>query len=359
MDKFIDISLYTTFKLASYAGELVVFKGGDVKNIIGSINKDNNKIFVLGGGSNIILPNDMTNFSILKIENKGIEKLNDPEGKNTSNGAGDDVFIRVAAGEVWDDVVQYAVDNNYSGIEALSAIPGTAGATPVQNVGAYGQEIKDVLVSIDAYDTQAGEMVSITNTECEFSYRMSRFKKDWKGRYIITHIILKLSKNQPKLPDYPGVKKYFENKILSQPSDGYLGPSLQEIRDAIIEIRWSKLPKPEEIPNCGSFFENPIVDKSIADKIKQDYPNMPTFHVSARKDLAEELVKIPAGWLIENSGLKGADFGTVGTYEKNALVLINLGSATQDDVISARDQIISAVYEKFGITLESEPEIVK
>lgn len=345
MDNTIDISTYTTFKLPAYTHNMVVFTSGDIKKLVDSID---NKLFVLGGGSNIILPKDMTSYTVLKIENKGIEKIEDPEGKSTSKGAGDDVFIRVGAGEVWDDVVAYTVEHNYSGIEALSAIPGTCGATPVQNVGAYGQEIKDVLVSIDAYDTQAGEMVSITNTECEFSYRMSRFKKDWKGRYIITHIILKLSKNPPKLPDYPGVKKYFEDKI---------NPTLKDIRNAIIEIRWSKLPKPSIVPNCGSFFENPIVDKSIADTIKNDYPNMPTFQISPKQGLGEE-VKIPAGWLIENAGLKGADFGTVGTYEKNALVLINLGSATQDDVISARDQIISTVYDKFGITLESEPEII-
>ncbi len=341
MDNTIDISTYTTFKLPAYTHNMVVFTGGDIKKLVDSID---NKLFVLGGGSNIILPKDMTSFTVLKIENKGIEQVEDD--KNS-------VVLKVASGELWDDVVAYTVDHNYSGIEALSAIPGTCGATPVQNVGAYGQEIKDVLVSIDAYDTQAGEMVSIANTECEFSYRMSRFKKDWKGKYIITHIILKLSKNPPKLPDYPGVKKYFEDKI---------NPTLQDIRDAIIEIRWSKLPKPSAVPNCGSFFENPIVDKSIADTIKKDYPNMPTFSVPKRPDLLGknkiDLVKIPAGWLIENAGLKGANFGSVGTYEKNALVLVNLGSATQDDVISARDQIISTVYDKFGITLESEPEII-
>lgn len=341
MDNTIDISTYTTFKLPAYTHNMVVFTGGDIKELVESID---NKLFVLGGGSNIILPKDMTSYTVLKIENKGIEKESDDENS---------VILKVASGEIWDDVVAYTVDHNYSGIEALSAIPGTCGATPVQNVGAYGQEIKDVLVSIDAYDTQAGEMVSITNTECEFSYRMSRFKKDWKGKYIITHITLKLSKNPPTLPDYPGVKKYFEDKI---------NPTLQDIRDAIIEIRWSKLPKPSVVPNCGSFFENPIVDKSIADTIKNDYPNMPTFSVPKRPDLLGknkiDLVKIPAGWLIENAGLKGANFGSVGTYEKNALVLVNLGSATQDDVINARDQIISTVYDKFGITLESEPEIV-
>lgn len=338
MDKFIDIAQYTTFNLSSYAGEIVVFDGNDIKNTIESINKKNRKLFILGGGSNIILPKDMTSFSILKIENKGIEKISEDENN---------VILRVASGEVWDDVVKYSVDNNYSGIEALSAIPGIAGATPIQNVGAYGQEIKDVLIYIEAYDLEKGELVNIKNAECDFGYRMSKFKKEWKNRFVITHIIIKLCKSIPTLPNYPGVKKYFiENNINDV--------TLLQIRNAIINIRWSKLPKPEELPNCGSFFENPIVDIDIANKLKIDYPTIPSFCTGPT---CSE-VKIPAGWLIENAGLKGVNLGAVGTYDKNALVLINLGSATQDDVIKARDHIIKTVYDKFGITLQSEPEIV-
>lgn len=327
-----DIANLNTFRIHSQVEKLVRFSGGDIATLV----SENEKPFILGGGSNIILPENMKDRTILKIENKGIEVV--------SNDA-DSVTLKIASGEVWDDVVRYAVENGYSGIEMLSAIPGTAGATPVQNVGAYGGEIKDALLSLDAYDTEEKKSVTIWNNDCGFSYRMSKFKGEWKGRFIITHITLKLSKNPPKLPDYPGVQKYFSGKNISE-------PTLQQIRDAIIEIRWSKLPKPEEVGNCGSFFENPIVEKHIAEKIKLEYQNMPSFAVS------ETLVKIPAGWLIEQSGLKGADFGQVGTYDKNALVLVNKGGATQADVISVREQIIDTVYNKFGITLHSEPEII-
>ncbi len=336
MNEFVNISQNTTFKLPAYVSKVVSFVGGDIKQIVQNIKKDG-RLFVLGGGSNIILPEDMKDVIVLKLENKGIEKITEDDNS---------VMIKVASGEVWDDVVAYSVENGYSGIEALSAIPGTAGATPIQNVGAYGCEIKDVLVSINAYDLKEENNVTFLNEECGFSYRMSKFKGEWKGRFIITEIIIKLSKGKPKIPEYPGVQKYFIEK-------GIQDPTLLEIRNAIIEIRWSKLPKPNEVPNCGSFFENPIVEKAVAEKIKLEYNTMPSFPIS------EGFVKIPAGWLIENTGLKGADFGAVGTYEKNALVLVNNNFATQKDVINARDSIIKMVYEKFGITLESEPEIIQ
>ncbi len=332
----LDIAQYTTFKLPSKVAQMLSFTGGNIEDFLNTIPKESS-LFVLGGGSNIILPPEMTNVTVLKIENKGIEILSDDS---------ESITLRIASGEIWDYVVAYTVQNNYSGIEALSAIPGTAGATPIQNVGAYGQEIKDVLVSVEAYDLELKKLVIIYKDECEFAYRMSKFKKDWKNRFIITHITLKLSKNAPTLPDYPGVKKYFLEHNIND-------LTLSQIRNAIIDIRWSKLPKPEEIPNCGSFFENPIVPIAVYKKIKLEFPDAPSFAIN------ENLVKVPAGWLIENAGLKGANFGTVGTYEKSALVLINKGNATQADVISARDKIIETVFKKFGITLESEPEIIQ
>ncbi len=292
--------------------------------------------FVIGGGSNIILSPDVEKLNILKIEVKGVEIV---DTNNT------EVFVKIGSGENWDDVVKWSVDNNLSGIESLSAIPGTAGATPVQNVGAYGREIKDVFISLTAYDTLEKKLVTIKNEDCNFNYRNSIFKSTQKGRYIIIDIILKLSTLPPAIPEYAGVKKYFQNLNI-------VNPTLQQIRDAIIEIRWSKLPHPEDWGNCGSFFENPIVEKSIYNKLKLDYPDMPSFEVN------EDMVKIPAGWLVENAGLKGVSFGNVGTYEKNALVLINLGGATYDDVLNAKNTIINTVKDKFGIELSSEPEFV-
>lgn len=336
MDKDIDIAQYTTFKLPSKVQKVLVFKGGDIKSLLDQVPLGSTP-YILGGGSNVILPPEMLDRTVIKIENKGIVVVDEDDTSIT---------LKIASGELWDDVVAYAVQNGYCGIEALSAIPGIAGATPIQNVGAYGAEIKDVLVEVVAYDVEKKEMVTITNSECEFAYRDSRFKKEWKGKYIITHIVLKLSKSVPIIPNYKGVEEYFKTRNIEN-------PTLQQIRDAITEIRWSKLPKPNSVPNCGSFFENPIVSVDVYEKIKIEYPNIPSFAVS------NDLVKIPAGWLIEHTGLKGKHFGAVGTYEKNAIVLINCGTATQKEVIDARDEIIDAVYKKFGIRLESEPEIVK
>lgn len=292
--------------------------------------------FVLGGGSNIILTPEIQNKNILKIEIKGIEIVHTEEA---------DVFVKIGSGENWDDVVLWSVKNNLSGIVALSAIPGSAGATPVQNVGAYGTEIKDVFVSLTAYDTKEKRLLTIKNEECNFSYRNSIFKSTQKGRYIIIDILLKLSTTDPVIPDYAPVKNYFSEKNIAN-------PSLEEIRNAITEIRWSKLPHPEELGNCGSFFENPIVTKTVYEKIKIDFPNTPFYELSGG------MVKIPAGFLIEQAGLKGANFGPVGVYSKNALVLVNNGGGTFEDVIHAKEEIIKKVKEIFDITLQSEPEFV-
>lgn len=331
----ISIGEYTTFKLPTRAQNMIVFQGGDIVEFFKQIPNDNH-VFVLGGGSNIILPPELPNTTVIKIANKGIEILSEDE-KNA--------IIKVASGEVWDDVVAWSVSKNLAGIEALSAIPGTTGGTPIQNVGAYGSEIKDTLLYVEAYDIGKKEVAVIQNAECGFAYRTSKFKTKWKHKFLVTHIVLKLSKDSPRIPDYKGVKDYFKNLNITN-------PTLTQIRNTITEIRWAKLPHPEDVPNCGSFFENPIVSNEEYKNLKVTWPDMPNFPVENNK------VKIPAGWLIEHAQMKGADFGSVGTYEKNALVLINKGSATQKDVINARNKIIEKVYQKFGITLESEPEIV-
>ncbi len=337
MDKLTNIANNTTFKLPCFVKAVVCFTGNEgVDKILNNFGQET-PIFILGGGSNVVLPENMHNTVFIKIQNKGIAILE----QNTEN-----VLLKIAAGELWDDVVLYACKNSYAGIEAMSAIPGIAGATPIQNVGAYGQEIKDVLVSLEAYDRINKINVTIKNEECCFDYRMSRFKKDWKNRFVITSIIIRLSKKEPNIPLYKGVKEYFiENKIHK--------PTLLDIRQAITTIRWSKLPKPNELPNCGSFFENPVIENSLLQKLLEQYPNMPTFPTNI-----ENMTKISAGWLIEQAGLKGFSFGKVGTYEKNALVLVNHGGASQNDVINTCKQIIKKVHEKFGILLETEPEII-
>lgn len=334
---FTNITELTTMQLPAEAELFRISNVLDIVRFFDSLGSGV-KPFILGGGSNLILSPEIKNRSILKIEIMEKIILNEDESK---------ILVKFGAGENWDNVVAWAVLHGYSGIEALSAIPGTVGATPVQNVGAYGTEIKDVFVSLNAYDTQDKKMVSIYKDDCHFEYRMSIFKGMEKGRYIITDVTLELSKNKPTIPQYKGVLDYFKNKNIDN-------PSLSEIRDAIIEIRLTKLPNPNVIPNCGSFFENPIIDRKIAEKLKIDFLDMPIWDVPNNTDQ----VKIPAGWLIEQSGMKGINFGSVGTYEKSALVLINNGGATYEDILNAKNQIIKAVYDKFGITLETEPEFV-
>jgi UDP-N-acetylmuramate dehydrogenase len=293
-------------------------------------------VFVLGGGSNIVFSDGILNVFALKIEIKGFEIINDTEEYSD---------IKVGGGEVWDEVVKRTVDINLSGIEFLSGIPGTIGATPVQNVGAYGIEVKDTIQEVEVFDINSGVISIIPNEDCNFEYRDSIFKNEAKGRYVIIAVTYRLSKFKPRIPDYPGVKRYFiENNINI--------PTLDQIRNAIINVRNEKLPNPKDIPNVGSFFKNPVVSKEMANDIKMEYPEAKFFHINS------SLTKIPAGWLIENAGLKGKSFGKVSVYDKNALILVNNGDATKDDFINTRNEIINTVQNKFGITLEQEPEIM-
>lgn len=309
----------------------------DLKQVYLFAREKDIRVLPIGGGSNLVFNDHVLNILALKTEILGFDILSEDDDSTT---------LKIGAGENWDKFVEKVCGMGLSGVEAMSAIPGTVGATPVQNVGAYGQEIKDTLVSVDVFDTLNLEYKTLTKEECNFRYRDSIFKTEEKGRYFITSVTLRLSGKVPEIPNYPGVKKYFlENNINN--------PSLMNIRNAIIDIRASKLPNPSDIPNVGSFFENPIVGKNIFEKIKENYPNAICFELDNSK------VKIPAGWLIENAGLKGYNFGHVSVYDKNALVLVNNGSATGQDFANARDQIIKTVFDKFGITLEQEPEIIK
>jgi len=388
--EYVDISKYSTLKIGGqfrYFAEIsrvedlplfyAIAQGdGKYKNI---------PIFILGGGSNIVFSDGVLNVIALKMEIKEFSILNG----SASNGENSNfIEIKVGAGENWDKTVEKTVEMNLAGLEALSAIPGTVGATPVQNVGAYGAEVKDAIVSVEVFDTKDGKIKNLSNKDCKFGYRDSIFKNDppagEKGRYTITAVVYRLQKVHPvlveegvsllgggdpkgnkpnhkgivcdcvKIPNYPGVKKYFEEK-------GIENPSLKQIREAIIYIRGEKLPNPKEIPNVGSFFKNPIISKELFQKILKKpifsrsrtsgkYGEIPHF------DVGDDMVKIPAGWLIENAGLKGKSFGPISVYDKNALVLINNGEATKDDLMKAKNEIIKTVFQKFGITLEQEPE---
>ncbi len=293
--------------------------------------------FVLGGGSNCIFPEGEIQTLIIRLKLADTRILKETR---------DAVTVEVGAGTVWDSFVEDMVARGFSGIEALSAIPGTVGATPIQNVGAYGVETKDVLVSLRAFDTQTKKFVILKNKDCDFGYRDSIFKGEAKGRYIITSVIFKLSKKKPRIPKYPGVAEYFAEK-------GIQTPTLTDIRSAICAIRARKLPDPKEIASVGSFFKNPIIAKEEAEALKTKYPTLAVFSVD------EKHAKVGAGSLIDTMGWKGKSFGSIGIYEHNALVLVNTGRATRVELLEAVSQIIEKVHEVYGITLTMEPEILE
>ena len=337
IQEYVDIKNYCTLKIGGQFRYFAIVKSEDeIKDAIEFAEKNNVNLFMLGGGSNLLFTDGVIDAFAIKIEIKGFEVL-----ENTH----DFVILKIGAGENWDHFVSRAVATNLSGIEALSAIPGSVGATPVQNVGAYGQEVKDTIVSVSVFDIENKLIKTLTNTECKFAYRDSVFKNEGKNKFIITSVIFKLSKRLPEIPKYIDVKKYFiENNINN--------PTLLQIRNAIIDIRNIKLPDPKKIPNVGSFFKNPIVKKDFLSAIGPTYGEIPYFKID------NNFVKIPAGWLIEKAGLKGKNFGNISSYKNNALVLVNENNATYKDIISARDLIIKTVHDKFGITLEQEPETV-
>ena len=341
MKEYVNIKDFSTLKVGGqFRYFTTITNKEDIFSLYKIIQSDekykNIPFFILGGGSNIVFSDGILNVIVLKIEIKGFEVVSQYE---------DYVFIKVGAGEIWDEIVSRTVDMGFSGFECLSAIPGTVGAGPVQNIGAYGSEIKDTIFEVEVFDIDNLKFKTLLNKECNFKYRDSIFKNSAKGKYIITSVVYKLKNISPSIPNYPGVIKYFEDKQKTN-------PSLREIREAIIYIRKEKLPDPKIIPNVGSFFKNPIVLNSVASRIKKDYPNIKLFIVDS------EYTKIPAGWLIENSSLKGKSFGNVSVYDKNALVLINTNDASFEDIILARNEIIKKVQDKFGITLEQEPELI-
>jgi len=325
----------STFRMGGKVRERVVLATkDDVVHFFDTIG--NRPWLIVGGGSNIVFPSTDSDITIVQLAQGEIEIASEDA---------DSTYICIPAGADWDGVVEFAVSRGLSGIEALSAIPGTAGATPVQNVGAYGTEISDLLTELEAYDTQNKTFVTLKNDQCQFSYRDSIFKHSAKGKYLIYSITLKLSKDSPNVPMYPGVDTYFAER-------GITRASLRDIRNAITYIRANKLPDPKHIASVGSFFKNPFIDKDHAEKLRVQFPDIKLFPSDAG------LVKIPAGWLIERAGFKGKNFGTISVYSSNALVLVNNGGATQDDLLNVVEIISTEVEKLFGITLEIEPEIL-
>lgn len=295
--------------------------------------QQNIPVFVLGGGSNVIARDQGYSGLIIRSRIPGFDIIEDTASYT---------ILRIGAGENWDSVVKRTVDMHLSGIEAMSAIPGTAGAAPVQNVGAYGQEIADTLLSLDAYDSRTDNFVALQAADCGFSYRHSMFRGDHAGRYFITAITIKLYKTAPQPPFYPAVQTYFDTHAVT-----IYTPAA--IRDAVTAIRSDKLPDPTVRPNTGSFFKNAIIEDWQFNELKETYPDMPSY------DMPNNMYKIPTGWLIEQTGLKGQLLHGMRIHDKNALVLINESAASYDDLAGARNEIIGAVRDAFHITIEQEP----
>ncbi len=269
--------------------------------------------------------------------------------------------IEVGSGETVDEIIAWSIAQGLYGMENLSLIPGEVGASAVQNIGAYGVEAKDFIVSLHALDIETGEIVGITNAECEYGYRQSRFKKDWKNRFVITDVTYQLSTTFTPHIDYGNIRKVLEEKGIScNVEDGQI--SAQLLRDTIIDIRNAKLPDYEVEGNAGSFFMNPIVSKEKFEELIAKYPNMPYYPVSVPAPslgrAGEGAVKLPAGWLIDQCGWKGKTLGRAGVHDKQALVLVNKGGATGEEVVALCRQVQKDVLERFGVEIHPEVNIV-
>lgn len=291
-------------------------------------------LLVIGGGSNLLLTQDFEG-NVLHPLIKGIEVSE----KDTY------ILMRCGAGEVWDEVVDYAVSHGYYDMENLSHIPGEVGASVVQNIGAYGMEVQDVVYKIEAIETETGKEVVITPEECDYAYRYSKFKGEWKGRYVVTYVTYKLSKNFTPRLGYGNLSAVLRQK-------GIENPTASDVRRAVIDIRKSKLPEPEIEGNAGSFFMNPVVDRDKFSELIERYPNMPHYNVG------DDKVKIPAGWMIEQCGWKGKSMGRAAVHDKQALVLVNKGGATGKEILALCDAIRNDVKSRFGIEIRPEVNIV-
>lgn len=287
----------------------------------------------IGGGSNLLFTGDFCG-TLLHSAIKGMERID--------CGGDGNVLVRVGAGEVWDDFVEYAVAQGWYGIENLSLIPGEVGASAVQNIGAYGVEAKDFIVSVEAVSLVDGTKRVFDNAECEYGYRTSVFKTSLRGLYAVTHVVFRLSCEFKPLLTYGNVSACL-------PEDEEVTPQL--LRRTIINIRESKLPDPKVQGNAGSFFMNPVVSRGSFEAIRAEYPNMPYYEV-------EDGVKIPAGWMIEQCGWKGRSLGRAGVHERQALVLVNLGGATGGEILELCDLVKKSVKEKFGVDIHPEVNVI-
>ena len=335
IEEYKSLKPYNTFSIDCGARYFVSIQSiNDLKEVLQS--KIHSKIFILGGGSNILLTQDIDAL-VIHINLKGIEIIS--ENKNT-------ISLKVMAGENWHDFVKYCINHNYGGLENLSLIPGNVGTAPIQNIGAYGVELKDVFNSCNTISLNNHSEKQFSKEECKFGYRNSIFKNEKKGKFIITSVIFNLTKTNHNISiGYGAIKEQLNNFQIEN-------PTLKEISDAVIQIRKSKLPDPKKLGNCGSFFKNPIINDVEFKKFHNNYPQAPYYKISNSE------YKIPAGWLIEQSGFKGKRIGDAGVHKKQALVLVNYGNATGKEIVSLSKKIQTKVKEDFGISMTPEVNII-
>lgn len=289
---------------------------------------------IMGGGSNMLLLNDYDGL-VIRLNIRGIEH------RISHN----DVFVEAGAGEVWNDLVNYAVSHGYAGLENLSLIPGSVGASPIQNIGAYGMELKDVFESCRAFEIATGTFKTFTKQDCSFGYRESVFKTELKGQYIIVSVKFHLSLTPNINLRYGAIEQELTNR-------GIAAPTIKDVSQVVSHIRVSKLPDPSTIGNAGSFFKNPVISTDQFAGIQQKFPDVVNYPAG------DGLVKLAAGWLIEQCGWKGKTVGNTGTWKNQALVLVNHGGATGTEIYALSSQIIDTVYTKFGVLLEREVNII-
>jgi len=325
---------FNTFGIEVNASEFASINS--LKELKDVLNTNPSDLLILGGGSNMLLTKDVEAL-VLQINLKGISVISRTENR---------VQIQVAAGENWHELVCWCLNENFGGLENLSLIPGNVGTAPIQNIGAYGVELKDSFVSCEALNIQTKELRTFTKEECDFGYRNSVFKQELKGRYIITSVVFELSSQEHSLKtNYGAIEAELQNY-------GIKTPTIQDVSKAVISIRNSKLPDPKIIGNSGSFFKNPVVSSSKFEILLSQFPQIQHYKISA------DAVKIPAGWLIDTAGFKGKTFGDFGVHAKQALVLVNYGGASGKDILNLSKQIQKAVKFIFDIDLETEVNIL-
>ena len=333
----IDLQPYNSFGFHAVAKHFAEIN--DIQELEALIHSDvfkNEQHLILSGGNNVLFQEEYFDSLVVYINTKGTKILEEQ---------GNDVVVRAQAGEDWPEFVKRMVSQSLYGIENLAHIPGKVGAAPVQNIGAYGMELKDSFLQCEAMELATGKKRVFTKKECHFGYRDSIFKNELKGQYVITSVDFLLKKSAPLHLEYGNIKTYLEQ-------NGIENPTLQQLHDAICAIRDAKLPDVKQIGSCGSFFKNPVISAAQFEALQKDYPNIPHY------DEPNGKVKVPAGWLIEQAGWKGWRNEHVGVYEKQALVLVHYGGGTGQDIVELAKKIQVSVEEKFGITISPEVNLV-